>query len=325
MQHGFLFLLLGFISFLPIVVWAYVFSYIDDDPRNRKRFFMGIFGGVCAGLPILFFPLLLDRFNISGLNVFSYLSGFSHIGETVYASTGLAIFIGFLGLVSCIGGFLLLKNFFQLQSLFFKNMSILVLLSFLLGLVIFGFHTLFGRFDMSVESGIFLGEVFLNSFQLIILYYFVVAFIEEAGKHFNFLQSSMDQIRSPKSALLYAIFVALGFAFIENILYLFSVYKNMGWGMELLEVYFFRSVFSVFVHVICSSVVAYFFSRAFLAYPGQDFSLKYIKIFFSGILLALILHLLFDVALTLEWGFVLFFYFIGGYLAVARLFYSEEG
>jgi hypothetical protein len=92
---------------------------------------------------------------------------------------------------------------------------------------------------------------------------------------------------------------------------------------ELLKIYFFRSAFSVIVHVLSSSVVAYYFSRALILYREKDLSLPYLKMFLFGLVISIFLHLLFDVALTLGFTFVIFVYFIGGYLYVSSIFYRE--
>jgi hypothetical protein len=42
MKDIFFYIALALISFFPIVIWAYIFSYIDDNPLNKKRFFVGV-------------------------------------------------------------------------------------------------------------------------------------------------------------------------------------------------------------------------------------------------------------------------------------------
>ncbi|MGB2110957.1 MAG: hypothetical protein ACPHY8_03590 [Patescibacteria group bacterium] len=42
MKEIFFYILLAAISFFPMVIWAYIFSYIDDNQLNKKRFFVGI-------------------------------------------------------------------------------------------------------------------------------------------------------------------------------------------------------------------------------------------------------------------------------------------
>jgi NADH:ubiquinone oxidoreductase subunit 5 (subunit L)/multisubunit Na+/H+ antiporter MnhA subunit len=36
-------LLIIFISFIPVLFWAYSFSYLDSEKLDRKRFFAGLF------------------------------------------------------------------------------------------------------------------------------------------------------------------------------------------------------------------------------------------------------------------------------------------
>ena len=126
-----------------------------------------------------------------------------------------------------------------------------------------------------------------------------------------------------KDWVLYAIFIALGFSLIENMLYLYNYYIIYWLNSELLKIYFFRSAFSVIVHVLSSSVVAYYFSKALLLYRNKDLSLPYLKIFSFWLFISILLHLLFDVTITLGFSMVMFLYFIWGYLYVSSIFYRE--
>jgi hypothetical protein len=42
LETVFIYIILALISFFPIVIWAYTFSYIDDNPLNKKRFLVGV-------------------------------------------------------------------------------------------------------------------------------------------------------------------------------------------------------------------------------------------------------------------------------------------
>jgi RsiW-degrading membrane proteinase PrsW (M82 family) len=181
----------------------------------------------------------------------------------------------------------------------------------------------FSRVDFAISEPISFWNIIFNSFWLIIFYYLVVAFIEESSKHFNFLQSSVLSINSIKDWVLYAIFVALWFSLIENMLYLYNYYISYGLTSELVQIYFWRSLFSVIVHVLSSSVVAYYFSKALLLYRKKDLSLSYLKIFSYWLFVSILLHLFFDVALTLGFTFIMFIYFIWSYLYVSSIFYKE--
>jgi RsiW-degrading membrane proteinase PrsW (M82 family) len=50
--------------------------------------------------------------------------------------------------------------------------------------------------------------------------------------------------------------VALGFSFFENILYAYSFISLQGVEQELLRLVFFRSFFTVALHVLCAMLVA---------------------------------------------------------------------
>ena len=167
------------------------------------------------------------------------------------------------------------------------------------------------------------GDIAFNSLKLIIFYYLLVAFIEESSKHFNFLQSSIFHIDSIKTWVLYALFVALWFSLIENMLYLYNLYIQKGLWWELLKLFFFRSTFAVIVHVLCSSVVAYYFSKALILYREKDLSFPYLKIFSFGLVIGVLLHMFFNVAMDLGFSSVMFLYFIGWYLYVSSIFYKE--
>jgi RsiW-degrading membrane proteinase PrsW (M82 family) len=177
--------------------------------------------------------------------------------------------------------------------------------------------------DFSISSPINFWNIVFNTFKLIIFYYLIVAFIEEAAKHFNFLQSSVLYIKSVRDWVLYAIFVALGFSFIENLLYLWNYYSVYWTSFELLKLYFFRSTFSIVVHILSSSVIAYYFSKALILYRDKDLSFSYLKIFCFGLIVSIFLHLFFDVALSLGFMFIIFIYFVWGYLYVSGIFYKD--
>lgn len=320
----FLWIILILIAFFPIVIWAYVFSYIDDAHTNRYRFFMGIFWGALSVVPILYMPELAAIFSWSYVNVFAFLPQISSFFTSLNFWVSLSVFLLLVVLFS-----------FSFWSIFqkIKNIVIIYLKNILVFLWFIG--VLVGVIyviqlwssslwlEKNIDAPIAFWEILFSSLKLVIFYYVVVAFIEEASKHFNFLQSSILQITTIKDGVLFAIFVALGFAFIENILYFYPLYQQGGISSELLKVYFFRSIFSVIVHVICSSVVAYYFSKAYITYKGKDLSIPYIKMFGYGIGVSVLLHLIYDVALSVWFGFIMFIYFIFGYLYVSSIFYKE--
>ena len=318
----FIYILLALISFFPIVIWAYIFSYIDDNPLNKKRFIVWVLWWILSVVPILYLWNFLKIFNFKILNIFYYVSQIKWFLTSLEFWVSLSLFLVIIVLFSFLLGWFINK-FREIAKIYFKNILVFLVFIALLSIWVFVFNGFFSNINIAISDPIYFWEIVFNSFKLIVFYYLLVAFLEESSKHFNFLQSSVLYIDSIKNWVLYAIFVALWFSLIENILYLYNFYITYWLTWELIKIYFFRSIFSVIVHVLSSSIVAYYFSRALLLYREKDLSLPYLKIFFYWLFISIMLHLFFDVALSLGFTIVLFLYFIWGYLYVSSIFYRE--
>jgi RsiW-degrading membrane proteinase PrsW (M82 family) len=257
------------------------------------------------------------------LNTFYFASQIKDFFTSMQFWISLALFLLVIILFS-----FLLWNFFmrfkEILKIYIKNILVFLVFIAWISVLIFWMNYILDIINFDIKQGINFWNIVFNSFKLIIFYYFIVAFIEEASKHFNFLQSSVLEIDSIKNWVLYAIFVALGFALIENMLYLYNYFIQYGLSWELLKIYFMRSTFAVIVHVLSSSIVAYYFSKAFLEYKWKDLSFPYLKVFLFGLFISIMLHMIFDVALTLGFWGVMFIYFIWWYLYVSWIFYNED-
>lgn len=323
MKDIFFYIILALISFFPIVIWAYIFSYIDDNPLNKKRFFVGVLWGGLSVVPILHMEKILNIINIEYFNTFYFASQIKDFFTSIQFWISLSLFLIIIVLFSFI-----LWNFFlrfkEILKIYVKNILVFLIFIWWMSVIIFWLNYILDFVNFDIKDWINFGNIIFNSLKLIVFYYFIVAFIEEASKHFNFVQSSVLEIDSVKNWVLYAIFVALGFALIENMLYLYNYYIQVGLNSELLKLYFMRSTFAVIVHVLSSSIVAYYFSKALLKYKEKDLSFSYLKIFLFGLFVSVILHMIFDVALTLWFWSIMFVYFIGWYLYVSWIFYSDD-
>ena len=322
LENIFIYIILALISFFPIVIWAYIFSYIDDNPLNKKRFFVGVLWWAIAVVPILHMDKILEILDFKYLNIFYFVSEIKWLFTSLEFWISMSLFL----LIIVLFSFLLwwfINRFKEISKIYFKNILVFLVFIWLLSVTIFILNILFSKIDFAISNPINFGNIIFDSFKLIVFYYLLIAFIEESSKHFNFLQSSVLSINSIKDWVLYAIFVALWFSLIENMLYLYNYYIAYWMNSELIKIYFFRSAFSVIVHVLSSSVVAYYFSKALLLYREKDLSLPYLKIFSFWLLISILLHLVFDVALTLGFGTIMFIYFIWGYLYVSSIFYKE--
>jgi len=267
------FILLALISFFPILIWAYSFAYIDQNPLNKKRFLVGIFWWILSVFPILYMWNIINFLDSKYLNIFYFLSQ--------------------------------IKGFISSLEFWFSRSSITAV-NFLLNFIL-------GFFDFQIQNSSSFWWIIFDTFRLIIFYYLIVSFIEEASKHFNFLQSSIFSLENVKSWVENAIFVALWFSFVENILYLYNFYEKFWLNFWLVKIYFFRSIFSVIVHVLCSSIVAFYFSKAYISYKEKWLIFPYFKIFFFGFFFAVLLHLIFDISIVFGINIVLFLYFIWWY------------
>lgn len=309
-------LILLLISLLPVIIWAYIFSYIDWDRLNKSRFIMGIFAWVVWVMPIIFYEQIFSFFKLSFLlSVFSTFSLISFL-------TFLAVFCFFVFSVSLI--------YTLIYKQHYKNVLFYLLKSFIYFMVLVVFVSsflylldslwLFSSFSLWEDNLTFSGTA-LNSFKLILFYYVFVAFTEELSKHTNFLWYSINYIDSVQKWVLYAIFVALWFVFIENILYLYNVLSYDNFSAEFFRVYLFRFVFSLMVHVFCSSLIAYYFSKVYIYYK-KIVNFRSVKLFFTGIFLAVSFHAFFDISLTYGWSFMMIIYFLVGYFYLTGVFYK---
>lgn len=317
-----IYILLALISFFPIVIWAYIFSYIDNNPINKKRFFLWIVAWWLSVVPILYMDKILEIINFKYLNIFYYISKVKWFLTSMEFWLSLSLFL-FVIVLSSFLVWWFVHKYREVFKVYFRNILVFIFFIFLLSIGVFLLNILFSKFDFQLTEAIYFWDIVFNSLKLIIFYYIIVAFIEETSKHFNFLQSSVLSIKSIKDWVLYAIFVALWFSLIENMLYLYNYYNVYWLNWDLLQIYFFRSAFSVIVHILSSSVVAYYFSKALLLYRDKDLSFPYIKIFSFWLFISILLHLFFDVSLSLWFSFIMFIYFIWGYLYVSSIFYKD--
>lgn len=323
LENIFFYVILALISFFPIVIWAYIFSYIDDNPLNKKRFFVWVLWWAISVIPILYMDKILEIINVKYLNIFYFVSQIKWFLTSLEFWLSMAAFLLVIVFISFIFWWFISK-FKNIFKIYLRNILVFLVFIWILSIVIFILNLIFSKFDFDIWETIYFWDIVFNSFKLIVFYYLLVAFIEESSKHFNFLQSSVLSIKSIKDWVLYAIFVALGFSLIENMLYLYNYYIVYWVNRELLSIYFYRSAFSVIVHVLSSSVVAYYFSKALLLYREKDLSLPYLKIFSFWLFVSILLHLVFDVALTMWFSLIMFIYFIWWYLYVSSIFYKED-
>lgn len=149
--------------------------------------------------------------------------------------------------------------------------------------------SLFMVFNQLKESGIFDGWPIIAD---IIKWFFVIALTEETLKYLvvKFAVLKSIEMDEPLDFMLYMVVVALGFAALENALYLFSpVDQTINQVLQAtFTITVIRFVGATFLHTLCSALVGYSMAKASLiGRRGRS-----IVIF--GILMATLLHGLYD-------------------------------
>ncbi len=127
----------------------------------------------------------------------------------------------------------------------------------------------------------------------IIRWFFIVALTEELFKYavvrLSILHSG--ELDEPLDIMLYMVVGALGFAAVENVLYLFL--PNTGLSLDIIitttvTISFIRFIGATFLHTLCAALVGYFLARATLkAHHGK-------QLVIIGLVLATFLHGLYD-------------------------------
>jgi len=136
----------------------------------------------------------------------------------------------------------------------------------------------------------FVIRIFLQAF-------LVAALVEEGLKFmvFRALVYRSSEFNEPYDGIIYAVMISLGFATLENILYLVSSYGRFGF-LGVLNVGIFRALVSVPLHAFCGVIMGYYLGLAKFMDKKTD-ELRYIS---AGVGLAICAH-----------GFFNFFAFSG--------------
>jgi len=149
-------------------------------------------------------------------------------------------------------------------------------------------------------AGDFISSWLKESFFGKILYIFIgVAFIEEFLKYLVVREQVLadPEFDEPTDVILYLIIAALGFAALENILYLLQ-FKILG---EVIFITSFRFLGAIFLHALCSGTLGYFLALSF--YTPE----KKLRLLVFGFSLTTLLHGVFNYSIIKiedNWAFV---------------------
>lgn len=127
----------------------------------------------------------------------------------------------------------------------------------------------------------------------LIYWFLVIAFTEELLKYIVIRVKVVNSrhLDEPLDIMLYMVIAALGFAAVENILYLLVPAGQMPFDqliIRTLAINFIRFVGAIFLHTLCSAVVGYALAISFCEEKNRIISV------FVGMLTATLLHGLYD-------------------------------
>lgn len=317
-------------SLVPILGWIYFFQ--KKNPEKRSYVLLTFVAGMLSVIPIKLYEKYWDTavLYFEHINVFEYLSDLVHIPAlskffayvTINGMVGVGLFLftmilmGGLEIFTRDNSLVTFKNKIKKASespLFFITVGILC------GLLAYGF-------SFSVHEKIW--------------FFVVVGMLEEFIKHLVLRFSDEEKINSVDDALSYAIIVALGFAFVENILYFHNFVLTTNSSLQQVSLFFLlRSTISVMAHVCFSAILGYFYGVArfseniyaqevsenrhpILHFLHRVFNLRGSILFheekmLEGMLLAMIAHAIFNsllefgkVGLLIPFLLVMFFFVV---------------
>lgn len=127
----------------------------------------------------------------------------------------------------------------------------------------------------------------------IIKWFFIIALTEELCKYLvvRLLVLKSAQIDEPLDIMLYMVVAALGFAALENALYLFSPIEGLSFATVLkttLLISFLRFIGATFLHTLCAALIGYFMALSSIRSKHR------FRLTALGIFLAVVLHGLYN-------------------------------
>jgi RsiW-degrading membrane proteinase PrsW (M82 family) len=145
-------------------------------------------------------------------------------------------------------------------------------------------------FFVQISLAMLLTKINVDPFVSSLIYWFlVIAFTEEIFKFLvvKFKVLNSHHLDEPVDIVIYMIVAALGFAGLENILYLFSPIEQSSFNVVMgnaLLITFIRFIGATFLHTLCSAIVGYALAISFCDQKNRFLEVS------TGIILATLLH-----------------------------------
>lgn len=193
-----------------------------------------------------------------------------------------------------------------------------------------------------------LREMVHSSFWGSFFIFMSVGVMEEVAKHYAVVKADRNIFESVDDVIELSIVSALGFAFLENIGYFFMLVTS-GNDAHLFSTFLMRSIFVVFIHILCSGIYGAFYGMGYFAKPymlhriregrkfaiaeffHQVFHLRKAKVFYErmmieGLIISSVLHGIYDFILESHFqvfGKPLFVYALPLYLLFGYSYLSH--
>lgn len=117
-------IIIALIAFLPILLWGYIFSYMDNSPLNARRFAIGILAGALSVLPVLFMGEVFASFSLTSWNIFPLLIHGDNLLQLSFSAI-LTLF-GIAGIIGIFSFGFFFANMGKAMGIYIKNTFILL-------------------------------------------------------------------------------------------------------------------------------------------------------------------------------------------------------
>lgn len=304
-----------FILLLPLVFWMYIFTSFYTYGLSRIQFILWSFIGAVSTIPLVFHQnLFLWDILLSFFKSYELLQWGNMV---LYLWIFFAIL--FLGLS--------LTYFFQREKHYFlisyaRSFILYMCLVFIVTSCVY----VSSQFLLYYQDGVQVSfsTAFFWTLGSIFWYYIIIWFLEEGLKFLSTIPFSgrWDYFFIFQKYLCLSACIALGFAFFENILYAYN-FLYQAWDIDrgLLYLVFFRSIFTIVLHLASSIIFAIGF---WYIMRGVLFHYKTWLSALWCVGLALLHHAFFDSALTYGYTWILFLYLIVMYFLLSYITVQTE-
>ncbi len=243
---------IGMISLLPILGWLWFFQ--KKQPEKRSYVVLTFLAGMLSVLPIK----LYEKYWNTAVGYFEHLNLFKYLADlveypalskllayiSVHAGVAVSLFV-FTAIImfflEVFSGDNTVKVYRQKVQKIWEAPVFFIMIGILCGIVAY-------CVSLSLPQKIW--------------FFVVVGMLEEFIKHLVLRFSDDEKIQSVDDALEFAIIVALGFVFIENILYFEKIWNGSFAATSIFGFILLRSTVSVVAHIGFSAILGYFYGVA---------------------------------------------------------------